>query len=68
MKPMPEPRDHQRETYSRRVGALISGETATPGEYRCRDCEYELRVEDGKVTNLPVCPACQGEYWNLAGA
>ncbi len=60
--------DHQRETYSRRVGGLLAGETVTPGKYSCRDCDHEWRVDDGKVTNLPVCPACQGEHWNLAGS
>lgn len=57
--------EHQRETYSRRVGGLISGETVTPGSYRCRDCEHELEVPEGKVTNLPVCPSCHGEDWKL---
>jgi Zn finger protein HypA/HybF involved in hydrogenase expression len=59
-------RDHQREVYSRRVGGLLSGETVTPGKYRCQECDYELEVEDGKVTNLPVCPSCQSEDWQLA--
>jgi hypothetical protein len=67
VKLVPGSRDYQRETYSRRLGRLLSGETVTPGEYRCSDCDHELRVEDGKVTNLPVCPACQGEHWELAG-
>ncbi len=58
-------RDHQRTTYSRGTEGLLSGETVTPGEFRCKDCGYELEVEDGKVTNLPVCPACQGEHWEL---
>jgi hypothetical protein len=57
--------EHQRETYSRRIGGLIAGETVTPGEYRCRDCDHKLLIEDGKVTSLPVCPACQGERWEL---
>jgi predicted Zn-ribbon and HTH transcriptional regulator len=66
MRLLPGTRDHQRETYSRRVGGLIAGETVTPGEYRCRECGHELRVEDGVVKSLPVCPACQGELWRLA--
>jgi predicted Zn-ribbon and HTH transcriptional regulator len=57
--------DHQRETYSRVAGGLISGETVTPGAFRCAGCGYEHRVEKGKVTNLPVCPRCQGERWQL---
>jgi hypothetical protein len=58
--------DHQRETYSRGAGGLLSGETVTPGTFRCRRCGYELQVEQGKVTNLPVCPSCQHEHWELA--
>lgn len=58
--------DRQHETYSRRAGGLISGETVTPGTYRCRDCDHELEIEEGKVTNLPVCPRCQGEVWQLS--
>jgi Zn finger protein HypA/HybF involved in hydrogenase expression len=58
--------DHQRETYSRGAGGMPSGETVTPGTYRCRDCDYELEVEEEKVTNLPVCPRCQCELWELA--
>jgi hypothetical protein len=65
MRLVPGPRDHQRETYSRRVGGLMSGETVTPGTYRCRGCGHELEVPERKVTNLPVCPACQGERWEL---
>jgi predicted Zn-ribbon and HTH transcriptional regulator len=64
--PLGAPEDRQRETYSRRTGGLLSGETVTPGTYRCRDCGQELEVEPGKVTNLPVCPRCQGETWQLA--
>ena len=61
-----EPEDRQRETYSRGAGGLLSGETVTPGRFRCRSCGHELTVEEGKVTNLPVCPRCQGEHWGLA--
>jgi hypothetical protein len=57
--------EYQRETYSRRLGGLIAGETVTPGDYRCQSCEHVLRVEDRKVASLPVCPACQGEHWEL---
>ena len=60
--------DVQRETYSRGAGGLLSGETVTPGEFRCRACGYELRVEEGRVTNLPVCPACQSDVWELRRA
>jgi Zn finger protein HypA/HybF involved in hydrogenase expression len=60
------PADRQREVYSGRLGKLISGETVTPGRYRCEDCDHELEVEKGKVTNLPVCPSCQSEAWRLA--
>ncbi len=59
------PNDRQRETYSRSAGGMPSGETVTPGSYRCKECGYELEVEDGKVTNLPVCPGCQSELWDL---
>jgi Zn finger protein HypA/HybF involved in hydrogenase expression len=58
-------RDEQRETYARGQ-PLIAGETVVPGTYRCSDCEYEHVVDDGKVTNLPVCPRCQGDAWYLA--
>ena len=58
--------DRQRETYSRRAGGLISGQTVTPGAFRCRECGHVLQVEEGKVTNLPVCPRCQNEQWHLA--
>jgi predicted Zn-ribbon and HTH transcriptional regulator len=43
-----------------------TGETVVSGSYRCRDCEYEYVVEPGKITNLPVCPRCQGDAWELA--
>jgi Zn finger protein HypA/HybF involved in hydrogenase expression len=57
-------RDEQEHTYAR-GHPLISGETVVPGTYRCLECEHEYLVEEGKVTNLPVCPACQGERWRL---
>lgn len=38
-----------------------SGQTATPGVYRCIRCEHEQRIE--RIANLPVCPRCLGEYW-----
>ena len=50
-------------TYSR-GHALVSGETVTPGRFRCTECEYEHEVREG-VKNLPVCPRCQGESWEL---
>ncbi len=55
----------QRETYSRGQ-ALLAGETVTPGRYVCRECAHEHEVQDGKVTNLPVCPRCQNDTWDLA--
>jgi predicted Zn-ribbon and HTH transcriptional regulator len=42
---------------------LPSGATISGGNYRCRECGYELEKPVGKVTNLPVCPRCQGERW-----
>ena len=65
MRLVPGSGDHQRETYSRRIGGLIAGETVTPGDYRCKDCDHELTIPERTVTNLPVCPACQGERWRL---
>jgi Zn finger protein HypA/HybF involved in hydrogenase expression len=58
-------KDHQRETYSRGAAGLLSGETVTPGRFRCKNCGEEHAVEEGKVTNLPVCPRCRGEHWEL---
>ncbi len=40
---------------------MPSGETVTPGGYRCLACGEVLEV-DG-IRNLPVCPHCQGEAW-----
>jgi uncharacterized paraquat-inducible protein A len=56
---------HQRETYSR-SRPFVSGETVTPGRFRCVDCDYELKVPTETITNLPVCPRCQAEEWNPA--
>jgi Zn finger protein HypA/HybF involved in hydrogenase expression len=41
---------------------MVSGETVTPGKYRCLECGYRHKVEKG-VVNLPVCPRCQGDTW-----
>lgn len=38
-----------------------SGMTATPGTYRCVACGHEQLIE--RITNLPVCRECHGEYW-----
>ena len=59
--------DYQCETYSRGAGGLLSGETVTPGRFRCQGCGYEREVEEGRVTNLPICPRCQCERWDLVG-
>lgn len=57
--------EHQRETYAREQ-PFLSGETVTPGRFRCRACGHEHEVEQGTVTNLPVCPACQSDRWDPA--
>jgi rubrerythrin len=54
--------DEQRSTYARGQ-PYISGETVTPGSFRCAECGYEHEVPEGRITNLPVCPACQAERW-----
>jgi hypothetical protein len=41
----------------------VAGETVTPGRFACERCGRELEVEDGKITNLPVCPNCQNDTW-----
>jgi hypothetical protein len=43
---------------------LLSGETVAPGDYRCCECGYDHKIEHG-IVNLPVCPRCQGERWEL---
>jgi len=55
--------DEMKSTYSR-GHALVSGETVTAGQFRCSECGYEYRIHEG-VKNLPVCPECQGEEWEL---
>jgi Zn finger protein HypA/HybF involved in hydrogenase expression len=42
-----------------------AGATVTPGRYRCEECGHEIEVPEGKVVNLPVCPACLAELWEL---
>ena len=59
------PADRMRETYARGQ-ALMAGETVTCGEFTCKACGFEHEVEKGKVTNLPVCPRCQNDTWDLA--
>lgn len=51
-----------KETYDKEVD-YIAGETVVGGSYRCRECDYELEIADGKVTNLPVCPNCHRQHW-----
>jgi hypothetical protein len=58
-------RDEQRDTYARGE-PLVAGETVVPGSYRCVDCDHEYVVEEGKITNLPVCRRCHGDAWELA--
>ena len=57
--------EHQRDTYARGQ-PFVSGETVTPGRFRCRQCGLEHEVPQEVVTNLPVCPRCQHEYWEPA--
>lgn len=54
-----------RETYDKKVD-YISGETVVGGTYRCRRCEEKISIPQGKTTNLPVCPRCQGMRWKRA--
>ena len=54
-----------KETYDRSVD-YIAGETVVGGCYRCPSCGETLRIDDGKVTNLPVCPNCHGQHWQAA--
>ncbi len=51
-----------KETYDKDVD-YIAGETVVGGAYRCRRCDQRLEIDAGKVTNLPVCPSCQGDRW-----
>jgi Zn finger protein HypA/HybF involved in hydrogenase expression len=44
----------------------MSGETVTPGSFECTNCGEALKIEDGRVTNLPVCPRCQNDSWVAA--
>jgi|tagenome__1003787_1003787.scaffolds.fasta_scaffold20636655_2 Zn finger protein HypA/HybF involved in hydrogenase expression len=44
---------------------LVSGESVTPGKFKCVECGYEHEVKEG-VVNLPVCPRCQGDAWRLS--
>lgn len=54
--------ERAKETYARGY-PLVSGETVTPGRFRCRGCGHEHEVPGGRVENLPICPRCQGESW-----
>ena len=49
------------------MAPLVSGATVTPGRFRCAECGYEHEVPEGTITNLPVCPRCQGEEWEPSG-
>lgn len=51
-----------KETYDRDVD-FISGETVVGGAYRCKECGERIEIEDGRTTNLPVCPRCQAQRW-----
>lgn len=55
-----------KETYDTEVD-YISGETVVGGTYRCRRCGETIEIPEGKTTNLPVCPKCQGQQWEGAG-
>lgn len=54
-----------KETYDKAVD-FISGETVVGGTYKCVRCGERRKVAEGKVTNLPVCPSCQGHHWKPA--
>lgn len=54
-----------KKAYDSEVG-YISGETVVGGAYACERCGERLDVPKGKVTNLPVCPTCQGQSWSAA--
>ena len=55
-----------KETYDKAID-FISGETVVGGSYRCANCGEKLKIVKGKVTNLPVCPLCQGHHWEGRG-
>jgi predicted RNA-binding Zn-ribbon protein involved in translation (DUF1610 family) len=42
---------------------LLAGQTVTAGEYECAACGERVEIEEGAVTNLPVCPSCQNDTW-----
>lgn len=44
----------------------LAGETVTAGAFACLRCGHVHRIEDGRVTNLPVCPVCQFDRWTAA--
>ena len=45
----------------------LAGETVTAGVFECERCGTPHTVEEGKITNLPVCPNCQHDAWRAAG-
>ncbi len=49
-----------------RGGPFLAGETVNSGEYECVGCGTAHTVPEGSVTNLPVCPACQGQEWRAS--
>jgi hypothetical protein len=55
-----------KETYDKAVD-FISGETVVGGTYKCTQCGERLEIPDDKVTNLPICPSCEGQHWGSAG-
>jgi hypothetical protein len=44
--------------------SFVSGETVTPGRYACAECGRVVEID--RVTNLPVCTACQHDEWRSA--
>lgn len=54
-----------KETYDEKID-FIAGETVVGGSYRCAECGERLAIPEGKTTNLPVCPKCQGQDWEGA--
>jgi len=43
---------------------MMSGETVTAAKFVCRKCDHVHEVSEG-VKNLPVCPHCQHDEWEL---
>jgi formylmethanofuran dehydrogenase subunit E len=45
---------------------LLAGQTVTGGSYECERCGERVEIEEGTVTNLPLCPGCQNDTWKRA--